>query len=185
MYHCRLEGNAMTKKIIVGFGMLCLAFVFYSCPSGPNFYPRIVIDTFPYKDWPLPTDTTLRLYDSGGNLVAFDDDNLDVPFDYQPSARIDYAGGLNPGIYYIRVNSDASNPGEYVVRVLDLEIGEDPNTSYVFPGTPSDDSSFEPDDSSTGNIPDSPIDIGLGNVNQRNRMLNLGTDVDWLRLVLP
>ena len=79
MYTYSVEGNAMLKKIIAGFGVLCLVLVFSSCPSGPRLYPRIVIDTFPPIEFSAATDTTLQLYDSDGNLVAFDDDNTDVP----------------------------------------------------------------------------------------------------------
>jgi hypothetical protein len=174
----------MVKRIIAGLGMMCLAFAFLSCPSEPNSYPRIVIDTFPYKEGTAATDTTLRLYDSGGDLVAFDDDNPDVPALYQPSARIDYTGGLISGTYYIRVNSDAGNTGYYVIRVLELDTGES-LPAYDFPGSTSDDSGFEPDDAADGNIPADPIDIGLGNANQKNRRLIPDTDVDWLRLELP
>jgi hypothetical protein len=176
------------KKIIAGIGVLCLLIVFSSCPTGPRLYPRIVIDTFPPVDGMAVTDTTLRLYDSGGTLVAQDDNNPAVPFAYQPSARIDYASGLSPGTYYIRVNSDSNNWGEYVIRVLELEVGES-LPAYVFPGITVNDGYPDGDDSATGNIPDSPNDIDLGNANQLNKDLDsvsgAGTDVDWLRVVLP
>jgi hypothetical protein len=172
----------MMKKIIAGFGIVCVFFVLSSC--GPKTYPRIVIDTFPPVEFSAPTDTTLQLFDRGGNLIAQDDDNPAVPFDYQSSARIDYTGGLMSDTYYIRVYSAATNPGPYVIRVLELGVG-DSLPGYVFPGGTVSEGNPDGDDSETGNIPDSPNDIDLGNANQLNKDLDPGTDVDWLRLVLP
>jgi hypothetical protein len=174
----------MVKKLIVGMGVLCFLIVLSSCPTEPRLYPRIVIDTFPPTEVYPVTDTTLQLFDGGGNLVAQDDDNPAVPFDFQSSARIDYTGGLVPGTYYIRVYSAATNPGPYVIRVLELAVGES-LLAYVFPGSAVSEGNPDGDDGATGNIPDNPTDIGLGNDNQLNKDLDPGTDVDWLRLVLP
>ena len=174
----------MAKKLIAVIGGLCLLIVLSSCPTEARLYDRIVVDTFPPVDGMAATDTTLRLYDSSGNLIAEDDDNPAVPFDLRPSARIDYTDGLIPGTYYIRVFSDAGNPGGYVIRVLELAVGEN-LPDYVYPGSTVSEGNPDGDDSATDNIPDSWTDIDLGNVNQLNKDLDPGTDVDWLRLELP
>jgi hypothetical protein len=176
----------MIKKLILSFGGLILLIMFTSCPSGPNFYARVLIETFPFDSTASSMDTILTLYDSSGTQIAYDDDNPDVPFDHSFSARIDYENGLDPGIYYIKVTADGlPGVGPYVIRALSLAIGESV-PAYSYPGVPGDDSGIEPiDDTDSGNIPDNPINMGLGNANQKNRYMDSETDVDWLRLDLP
>jgi hypothetical protein len=180
-------GHVMVKKLFVGVGVICFLLMLSSCPSEPRVYPRILIETFPFDSAAASTDTILTLYDSGGTELDSNTDNPDVPPAHQPSARIDYQSGLDSGIYYIKVTGAAvGGTGPYLIRALSLVIGESvPAYDYPGLGNESDDSAFEPDDTATGNIPDSPVDIGLGNANQKNRNMNSVTDVDWLRLELP
>jgi hypothetical protein len=153
-----------------------------SCGESTTLYQRIVIDTYPYSAIAAVTDTTLGFYDESGNGLDTDDNSGDYP----PSARIDYTGGLEPGIYYIKIYSASFNPGPYVIRVLSLDIGES-LPAPVFPGV----ANFEGadgDDADIGNVPVSPNDISLGNSNWLNKDIDvggIGDDVDWLKLVLP
>jgi LruC domain-containing protein len=146
---------------------------------------RIIIETFPSIEGSAATDTILTLYNKDGTELDSNTNNPNVPSTHQPSARLDYQNGLDPGVYYIRVSGiGAPGTGPYVIRALALAIGKT-IPAYVYPGSASDDSAFEPDDATTGNIPDSPVDLGLGNANQKNRYLDsMGGDVDWLRLEL-
>jgi LruC domain-containing protein len=151
----------------------------------PTERMRIIIETFPSIEGAAATDTILTLYYMDGREPDSNTNNPDVPPAHQPSARLDYQNGLDPGIYYIRVSGiGAPGTGSYVIRALALAIDET-IPAYVYPGSASDDSDFEPDDATTGNIPDRPVDLFFGNANQRNRYLNsLGGDVDWLQLEL-
>jgi hypothetical protein len=177
----------MAKKLIASIGGLCMLVLFTSCPSEPMVYARILIETFPFDSAAASTDTILTLYDSSGTELATETNNVTTPPEHDPSARIDYQSGLDPGVYFIRVSGvGATGTGPYVIRAVSLEVG-DSIPGYSYPGTPGDDSGFENDDNAPGNIPTSPVDLGLGNANQKNRYLDtLGGDVaDWLRLELP
>ena len=108
-------------------------------------------------------------------------------------ARIDYQGGLTSGTYYIRVRGASEALAEYyAIRVLSLKVGE-PLPSYSRPGVHSPDADpYEPDDTPiSGGVPDSPVNIGLGNSNQLSRYYEDASgapgdgDVDWFKLVLP
>lgn len=178
----------MTRKASILLLAGVLSAVLAGCPNPEGPKPivceRLVIDTFPPITGTAATDTTLRLYDDRGRELAFDDNNPNVPFDYQPSARIDYTEGLPAGTYYVKVYSAIGNPGDYVVRVLDLAL-TDSLPAYELPEKPSTEGYPDGDDEAVGNVPVNPLDIDFGNANQRNRNLWDEADVDWLRIVIP
>jgi hypothetical protein len=161
-------------------------------PGNGHPYKRIVIETYPYSGGAAATDTTLRLYDASGKELAYNENVVSTDPIY-PSARIDHTTGLNPGTYYIRINSDTENFGPYVVRILSLTSGK-ALPPYEYPGGAATEAWPDGDDAAVGNVPATPRDISLGSANWLNRELNtepdhlnvvLPHDVDWLRLVLP
>jgi hypothetical protein len=186
----------MHQSIFSGLAILVAAVLLTSCPNTPPqvpVYERIVIETYhPMSSGSADTDTTLRLYDASGTLVDFNED-VDAADPFYPSARIDHTAVLEPGIYYIRINSDAANFGPYVVRVLSLKTGE-ALPAYDYPGALAVEDWPDGDDVATGNIPAAPLDIQLGSLNRLSRRLTtepdhlnvaLPHDEDWLKLQLP
>lgn len=182
----------MSRKI--GFAAVLLVVIIFlsSCPqpttSGPTTYERIVIETYPWDTGKSPTNTTLRLFDSTGTELAFNEDigagNV--------ASRIDYTTGLESGTYYIKITSDAGNSGTYVIRALYLTL-TDALPDYEYPKVEVAEPWPDGDDLSTGNIPEAPKIISLGSLKYLNRNLTTNTvfppplpgDVDWCKLVLP
>jgi hypothetical protein len=177
----------MQRKILAGLLFLLVAVFFSSCPTadGPA-YTRIVIETYnPDGIGKANTDTTLRFYDTSGNQLDLNDNVGDIGSNpFYPYARIDHTAGLEPGTYYIRINSDAANPGPYMLRVLSLNVGE-ALPAYAFPGPTAGEAPPDGDDTAVGNVPVAPVDISLGSASGLNRWIDPGTDVDWCKLVLP
>ena len=181
------------RLIRIGVAALLLVGVIsiFSCPTaqGPA-YERIVIETYRYKEGTANVDTYLRLYDAAGTLLA---ENNDITAS-DLFSRIDYQAGLQPGTYYIEINSEATpfpNLGPYVVRALSLKLG-DALPAYDYPGVIASEPWPDSDDVSVNNIPVTPKSISLGVSNWLNRYLttlpdHVGEpyDVDWCELVLP
>ncbi len=182
----------MEIKFFRLFLLIFIVAVFISCPNEAdetNVYERIVIDTYePLGGFgaipqQVPTDTYLTLFNDSGSMLVEDNDSTPYTDDHIGSAHIYYTDGLISGTYYIRVTSGFGS-GFYAIRVLSLNKGAAlPDPIYF--GSHSDDSAYELDDASSGNIPDNPIDIELGNDKALNRKLNSDTDIDWMKLVLP
>jgi len=174
----------MARKALWGLSVVALVLIASGCPVAPEptFYPRILIETYkPRVGAPVPL-TRLYLYDSGGTLLDFNDRSA---LGADDTTRLDYTGGLNSGTYYIKVTGDGSAPHYYAVRALSLSLGETP-PAYDYPGGENlTEDDTDGDDTDTGNVPDNPVDISLGNTNWLNRAINPPSDIDWLRLVLP
>ena len=160
-------------------------------------FDRIVIETFsPTGAGDYSTDTYLALFDSAGDptpLTPYDDtgalaqnDNSNDNPGHIWYSRIDYALGLAPGTYYIKVRGSSFNQiGPYGIRVLAA-----PSAAYSYFGVtnpasaPPWDDSYENDDPMTGGIPASPLSIRLGvQENWHNRAL-VDSDIDWFILIL-
>jgi len=184
--------------------LFIVGFAFIACHPAA-VYERIVIDTYS-PNGSLNADTYMDLFDENGDpdaddpwigddtgdAIAFNDDGNP---DWNNMARIDYTGGLLPGIYYIRVRGAVETVDDfYAIRVFSLNIG-DSVPAYVFPGTdflkPD---ILEPDDTpQSGGVPVSPVPIQLDDASGISRSLDDPTpavadgngDVDWFELVLP
>jgi hypothetical protein len=191
-----VKGTGITAENQIGIATIqlggAITIALLEPPSTGTTYARIVIETYPYSQGAAATDTTLRLYDADGKELAYNE-NVVATDPIYPSARIDHTAGLAPGIYYIRINSDAANFGPYVVRVLSLKTGE-ALPAYDYPGAPAVENWPDADDPATGNIPAAPLGIQLGSLNRLNRRLTTEPDhandvpphdVDWLKLELP
>jgi hypothetical protein len=175
-------------------GGLCLVFMGCTPPTAPpvtlppTTYSRIIVDTYRFNDLASAnTDTFVSLYGSQGTsaaaIIEADGGNLTYTVGL---ARIDYAGGLTSGTYYIRVKGGTSiADGPYAFRVL-TSMSAPPNeytTSDFFAGV-ADPDPYEPDDAVSGGIPTAPLSVSLGT--PYNRFLTTGGgDVDWFKLVLP
>jgi hypothetical protein len=179
------------RLLRIGVAAILLAGVIsiFYCPTaqGPA-YERIVIETYKYKSDTANVDTYLRLYDAAGTLLA-ENDNITASDLF---SRIDYTAGLEPGTYYIEINSETTpfpSLGPYVVRVLSLKLGE-ALPAYDYPGVIA--SEPWPDGDDSAPLPSTPKDISLGTDKWLNRYLttlpdHVGEpyDVDWCVLVLP
>lgn len=177
----------MTGKVLGALSLFMMVLLLTGCPdptapSAPD-YPRILIDTYSPLDGGTPPDTTLRLYDASGTLLASDDGSSSADGD----AHIDYTTGLDVGTYYIKITGDSGGAVYYAIRALSLSLGETP-PAYNYPGALSSEDETDGDDADTDNVPDAPKDISLGNANRLNRAINPVVpvaDIDWLRLELP
>jgi hypothetical protein len=154
----------------------------------PTTYNRIIVDTYRFNDLAsTDPDTFVSLYGSQGTIAApiaeADGGNLTYTVGL---SRIDYAGGLTSGTYYIRVKGGTSLvDGPYAFRVL-TALSAPPNeysASDYFAGV-ADPDPYEPDDAESGGIPTAPLSVSVGT--PYNRYLTTGGgDVDWFKLVLP
>jgi hypothetical protein len=155
--------------------LLCLL-VLVSC-SQPEPYVRLIIDTYPPTAGPGSVDTRITLFNASGNQVAADSSGNPTWVGF---ARIDSAGELLPGTWYIKVEGEAGTElGPYAIRVLlvpDETYGPWRFGSYNNPDP------YENDGASTDNVPSSPIPIAIDG--KLNRYLTAG-DVDWFTLTLP
>ena len=159
------------------WGVLLLCLLVAASCSSPKPYNRVIIDTYPPTAGPGGVNTKLSLFDSSGNLVAADSDGNPTQTDF---ARIDSAGQLLPGTWYIKVEGETGmEPGPYAIRVL-----LDPDETYgpwQF-GSYNNPDSYESDNASVGNVPSNPIPITVDG--KLNRYLTPG-DLDWFTLTLP
>ena len=158
--------------------------------GGGQAYPRIVIETYPYKSGAAATFINLALYDSKGAQVALSS-TVPVSDPNYPSGRIDYTGGLSPGTYYVKITDNGTSGGPYVIRAVSLAL-TDALPAYVYPGGIATEPWPDGDDASTGNIPAAPKVISLGASNYLNRLLDMSADqsftpgdVDWVKITLP
>jgi hypothetical protein len=161
-----------------------------SCETSTDPEPPIVIETFvnPYS-W---NDTYLRLFDFAGNLIAEDDNGNPDQANHKGCSRINIAGGLESGTYYIRVHKvynpiDGDGNPNYGIRVVDYDPGDSiPTTSTTTdetePPGPEDDAI-----DGTGvddGLPTNPVSISIGD--ELSRAISPeDTDVDWFVLVIP
>jgi hypothetical protein len=200
--HCDIVMYRMDTSIRL-LALMSLGFVMLGCSdpgNTPTVYERIVIDTYS-PDMSATCDTYIDLFDVNGDpdaddpwtgddtvdAIAFDDSsNTDWPGTY---SRIDYAGGLVSGTYYIRVRgAEVTVDDFYVIRVLSLKMG-DPLPGYDYPGSfsASPDNEESDDSPQSGGVPTNPVIIELGNTNRVNRSIDFdgSGDVDWFELLLP
>ena len=121
------------KRLRLLLMLLAAAIVSCSSPGGSSTtYPRIVIETYPYKSAAAATFTNLALYDSNGAQVALST-RVPVSDPNYPSGRIDYTGGLVSGTYYIKITDNGSDGGPYVIRAVSLAL-TDALPAYAYPG---------------------------------------------------
>ena len=167
-------------------------------------YDRVIIDT--YKPGALinAANTFASLFGPAGDPTTetgtelWNENNPPYTVDAPPTsiaeadngnpvhngcARIDYADGLAPGTYYVRVRGQKSwTVGVYAVRIL-LAPDDDYSGGGWYFGVISDDASYETDDNPpSGGVPTNPVLIAVGG--KLNRALTDG-DVDWLVFTLP
>jgi hypothetical protein len=159
---------------------------------APTVYNRLIIDTYkPTGGGSLgTTDTFLSLFDASGEagLPLAEDDNGNPT--YVSAARIDYTPpvGITSGtVLYVRVKATTSDGDDpYAIRLVTSVPDPDSyNLSWFFAAAADadDDLAYEPDDATTGGVPDAPVSL---TVDQKyNRFLSGTGDVDWFQLVLP
>lgn len=190
----------MKKASIMFLPVLMLA----ACCHEPTLYPRIIVDTYPPNTGPGSVDTFVTLFGPTGDPTLdaspdlWNDDNAPYTVDAPPVsiaedddgnpihpgyARVDYAGGLAAGTYYLRVRTPASTAvgGPYAIRIL--LVPDDDYASWWYGSYNTTDTPYETDDAPTsGGEPSEPVPIAIGE--RVNRYLDAG-DVDWFVLVLP
>ena len=162
----------------VSWILILLPFLFLGCDK----YYDIVIDTFTANNT-NESNTYLTLIDSGGNLIAEDDDGNPDQTNHSLCSRISQ-GGMSSGIYYIKVEHPTeavATSAYYGIRVVDY----DPGSSFpVFAGTNETDGGS--DDAVDGSgVPLNPVSIDLDQVITTRAIFPQDTDVDWFELVLP
>jgi len=184
-----------------------------SSASVPIIYPHIVIDTYNPVYGGAAVMPWVSLFGSSGDTTTESPDlwNTDQPpYTTETSAiaedgalglygRVDYAGGLAPGTYYVRVRGLTSTQnGAYGIRVLDTSADNPtgPSWPWYFAATNPTDANpvggfYEPDDNPLqGGVPTNPVPITLnGKLNRWLTPGNVGSgtpgDVDWFVLTLP
>ena len=193
--------------------------------SVPIIYDEVVIDTYlPVYGSPASVNTWVSLFGPNGDTTVDPPSLTDVwntdagsPYTTETSAlaenggpgkygRVDYAAGLAPGTYYIRVRTLYSyQQGAYGIRILDTAADSPTGSGWAWYFTSTNQAeanpsggSYEPDDTPLqGGVPTNPVAITL---NQKiNRWLEPGDiagsgiisttptpgDVDWFKLTLP
>ena len=178
-----------------------------SSASVPIIYPHIVIDTYNPVYGGAAGMPWVSLFGSSGDPITDPPDlwNTDLdPYTTETSAiaedgglglygRVDYAGGLAPGTYYVRVRGLTSTQNvAYGIRVLDTSADSPsgPSWPWYFAATNPTDANpaggfYETDDTPPqGGVPTNPVPITLNE--KLNRWLTATPgDVDWFKLTLP
>lgn len=139
--------------------------------SNPDRKYEITISTYaPTGDSPTPTPSLV--------LYLYNDLGQEIKMEWGGYPTIVRTGGdsLTSGIYYTKIDKFSEGAYAFTVSLTG-------NTPYFTQALLSgDDDLYEPDNISTENVPESAVDIIIGEA--YNRYMG-ATDVDWFKIILP